>query len=153
MKRHKSLIPLSQQHHDTLILAQLIKRNAPPYKGLPTEIEEKRKYTLEKFRQHIVPHFEAEELILIPFIVGRDKSIDILCKEIVTEHQKIADLVDEIRTEKNIEDNMNELGELLSSHIRKEERELFQKVQEVLSSKQLEKLAKELSHLNKSQNC
>jgi len=153
MKRHKSLIPLSQQHHDVLILAQLIKRNAPHYKGLPTEIEEKRKYTLEKFKEYLVPHFEAEELILIPFIIGRDKDVDLLCEEIITEHQKIASLVEEIRIKKSLEDNMNELGELLSSHIRKEERKLFQKIQQFLSAEQIDKLGKELSYLNKFKSC
>lgn len=153
MKRHKSLIPLSKQHHDALILAQLIKKNSPPYKGLPTDLAGKRKYTLEKFREHLVPHFEAEELILIPFIIGRSKEIDLLCEEVIAEHQKIADLVEEIRTEKAVEKNLNELGFLLSSHIRKEERKLFQTIQEILSEDQLIKLGKELAYLNKPNSC
>lgn len=153
MKRHEGLIALSKQHHDALILAQLIKRNAPPYKGLPTDTKGKRQYTLEKFKEHLVPHFEAEELILIPFILGKDKKIDTLCSEILSEHKKIADIIEEIRIEKNVEDNLNELGELLSSHIRKEERKLFERVQEILSGEQLTKLRNELSHLNKSISC
>jgi hypothetical protein len=36
MKRHEALIPLSRDHHGTLILARLLRSDAPPYKGLPT---------------------------------------------------------------------------------------------------------------------
>ena len=35
MKRHEALAPLSREHHGTLILAQLLKKGAPVYKGLP----------------------------------------------------------------------------------------------------------------------
>ena len=41
MKRHKALIPLSHDHHLLLLLAQLIKKNAPDYKGLPKDLKEK----------------------------------------------------------------------------------------------------------------
>lgn len=153
MKRHESLITLSQQHHDTLILAQLIKKNTPAYKGLPTELYDKRVYTLNKFREEIVPHFEAEELILIPFILGKNKRIDILSEEIVNEHRKISELIELIREEVDIEENLDKLGNLLSIHIRKEERELFQLIQEVFSEEQLTKLLNQFSHLNKPQSC
>lgn len=153
MKRHESLITLSQQHHDTLILAQLIKKNTPAYKGLPTELYDKRVYTLNKFREEIVPHFEAEELILIPFILGKNKRIDILSEEIIGEHKKISELIELIREEVDIEENLDKLGNLLSIHIRKEERELFQLIQEVFSEEQLTKLLNQFSHLNKPQSC
>ncbi len=153
MKRHESLISLSRQHHDALILAQLIKKNSPPYKGLPTDTKGKREYTLYMFRDHLVPHFEAEELILIPFITGKDKTIDILSEEIVSEHKKITDLIEFIRIEKDTEENLDQLGNILSSHIRKEERELFEKIQIVFTRTQLKKLKIELSHLEKTKSC
>lgn len=148
MKRHKSLIPLSRQHHDALILAQLIKSDAPEYKGLPTDLQGKRKYTLEKFRDHLVPHFEAEELILIPFILGADKEIDKLAQEVMEQHKKIAEIVERIRREKNTKENLNELGHFISAHVRLEERKLFERIQKVLNQEQLEKLCNELSHLD-----
>jgi len=153
MKRHESLIPLSHQHHSLLILAQLIKKDSPFYKGLPTDLPEKRVYTLNKFKEEIVPHFEAEELILIPFILGKNKRIDILSEEIVGEHKKISELIELIRNEVDIEENLDNLGNLLSEHIRKEERELFQLVQEVFSEEQLSKLLNQFSHLNKPKSC
>ncbi len=153
MKRHESLIPLSQQHHSLLILAQLIKKDSPQYKGLPTNIPEKRIYTLNKFKEEIVPHFEAEELILIPFILGKNKRIDNLSEEIIIEHQKISEFVELVRSKVDIEENLDNLGKLLSGHIRKEERELFQLIQEIFSEEQLSKLLNQFSHLNKPKSC
>ena len=153
MKRHESLIPLSHQHHDALILAQLIKKNSPPYKGLPTGLNGKREYTLNFFKDHLVPHFEAEELILIPFILGKNKDIDILSEQIVKEHNDIADLVENIRVEENVESNLDKLGNLITLHVRKEERELFEKIQEVFPEKKLIILSKQLSHIVKKSTC
>jgi iron-sulfur cluster repair protein YtfE (RIC family) len=127
MKRHKGLIALSRQHHDALILAQLIKRNAPPYKGLPTDTKGKRKYTLEKFKEHLVPHFEAEELIFMPFILGKDKKIDTLCSEILSEHKKIANIVEEIRIEKDVEDNFPHTSGKKKENYFKEFRKFYRK--------------------------
>lgn len=153
MKRHKSLIPLSRQHHDALLLAQLIKKDAPAYKGLPTDIKGKREYTLVTFRDHLVPHFEAEELILIPFVLGKHEKIDRLCEQIISEHQEISVLVELIRTEKNLETNLDKLGNLISLHVRKEERELFEIIQEVFTEEKLLKLEKELTHLENKKSC
>lgn len=154
MKRHESLIPLSRQHHDALILAQLIKKGAPEYKGLPTELIGKRKYTLEMFRDHLVPHFEAEELILLPFVLGADKEIDELSQKIIDQHKMIADYIEEIRVNNNVEENMDKLGNLLSEHVRLEERKFFQQIQKKFPEEKLLKLADQLKYLdNKKKNC
>lgn len=152
MKRHESLIPLSRQHHDALILAQLIKKGAPHYKGLPTTLEGKREYALEKFRDHLVPHFEAEELILIPFVLGSDKKIDEISQKVIDQHKQISMIVEEIRNQNDVEDNLNRLGNLISEHVRLEERTLFQRIQEVLPESQLQKLAEELSYLDNNKS-
>lgn len=153
MKRHKSLIPLSRQHHDALLLAQLIKKDAPAYKGLPNDIKGKREYTLVRFRDHLVPHFEAEELILIPFILGKHEKIDKLCEQIIFEHQEILVLVEHIRAENNIETNLDKLGNLISLHVRKEERELFEIIQEVFTEEILLKLGNDLTYLENKKSC
>lgn len=153
MKRHKSLIPLSRQHHEALILAQIIKKDAPAYKGLPTDIKGKREYTLIMFRDHLVPHFEAEELILIPFVLGKNEKIDELCEQIISEHNEISVLIELIRTEEDLEINLDKLGILISLHVRKEERELFKIIQEVFTEERLLILKKELSHLENKKSC
>lgn len=152
MKRHKSLVPLSRQHHDALILAQLIKKGAPEYKGLPTDTAGKREYTLNKFREHLVPHFEAEELILIPFILGSDEKIDKLSEKVIEQHKEVAEFVEKIRLEKDIVENLDRLGNLISAHVRLEERELFERIQSVLTNEKLEKLHSQLEYLENNKN-
>jgi len=34
MKRHEALAPFSREHHGALILAQVMKKGAPAYKGI-----------------------------------------------------------------------------------------------------------------------
>ena len=65
MKRHTALIPLSQDHHHGLLLAQLIKKNAPEYKGLPKDLIGKMNYTNDIYNTELEHHFEDEEKLCI----------------------------------------------------------------------------------------
>ena len=64
MKRHEALAPLSREHHSALILAQLLKKDAPAYKGLPTALNEKTAYALQMFTATLQLHFTNEEEML-----------------------------------------------------------------------------------------
>ncbi len=140
MKRHSSLIPLSRQHQKALLTAQLIKKNAPEYRDLPTNYEDKKTYTINFYYDHLVPHFKAEEEILIPFLQNRSEKIDKVNDEIVEEHLKIRELVLSIETKNEFVELMDELGFLLESHVRKEERIWFEEIQTVLDEEELENL-------------
>lgn len=129
MKRHKSIIALSHDHHHGLMLAQLIKKDAPEYKGLPTDLIGKVNHVKESWENELKLHFENEENILFPFAKGKDKEIDNLIDEILDEHKLIETLVKSLNTTTDIESTLDQLGKALESHIRKEERELFQKIQ------------------------
>ncbi len=129
MKRHKSIIALSHDHHHGLMLAQLIKKDAPEYKGLPTDLIGKVNHVKESWENELKLHFENEENILFPFAKGKDKEIDNLIDEILDEHKLIETLVKSLDTTTDIESTLDQLGKALESHIRKEERELFQKIQ------------------------
>ncbi len=140
MKRHKSLIPLSRDHKSGLLVAQLIKLNAPEYRGLPTKTVEKAEYAIQKYETELVPHFTNEEEILFPFIKKQISELDSLIVEIFNEHQKIHFLFDELKKRKNNLELLNELGNLLENHIRKEERILFEKIQTLIPPETLELL-------------
>lgn len=133
MKRHKNLIKLSKDHHDGLILAQLIKKNSPPYKGLPTDTEGKREYTLNFFNLDLIKHFEAEEKILLPLVKGIDNELDRLLQLMIDDHRQVYKLIDDIKIGIEVEDTLDKLGNLLERHIRMEERELFDRIQNVCS--------------------
>jgi iron-sulfur cluster repair protein YtfE (RIC family) len=52
----------------------------------------------------------------------------------------------------NIEDILDELGMLLDNHIRKEERILFPKIEEILSDEELRNIGDRLSLSRKNKN-
>lgn len=131
MKRHKNLIKLSKDHHDGLILAQLIKKDSPPYKGLPATSEGKREYTLNFFNLDLIKHFDEEEKILMPLVKGIDNELDRLLKVMIDDHRQVYKLIDDLKIGNEVEDTLDKLGNLLERHIRMEERELFDRIQNV----------------------
>ncbi len=144
MKRHKSLIFISHDHYHGLQLAQLIKRNAPELKNLPNDLEGKKNYTIKFYENELLHHFYLEENIILPAVKGRNKEIDKLFDEIITEHKEIEKSVESLKENINIEDKLDKLGNLLQDHIRKEERVLFEKIQKEFIEEELQKLEEEL---------
>lgn len=140
MRRHSSLIPLSQDHHHGLVLAQLIKKGAPLYKQLPKTLSEKVKYTQNFYKDDLTYHFYEEENILYPVLKKKDKEIDKIFSEIFEEHKRIIELIKSLPSAEKQEDILDELGYLLESHIRKEERNLFPKIQSIFSDEELDEL-------------
>lgn len=132
MKRDERLIALSHDHYEGLKLAQLIKKGSPPSQSLPNDIDGKKNYTIWFYNSELLHHFDEEENVIQPLVRGKRKDIDALFDEIINEHRKIAEKVKSLNENKNIEEKLNELGLLLESHIRKEERILFKKIEEVL---------------------
>lgn len=125
MKRHTVLVPLSREHYRTLLLAQAIKKGAPAYRGMPVDLEGKREAFLNHFAQNLIAHFRKEEALFAK-LERRFTDVDELIRELVAEHRLIESLADKLNRFISIEENLNELGHLLESHIRKEERQLFE---------------------------
>ena len=140
MKRHPAFVPLSRDHHRTLLLAQSIKKGAPPYRGMATTDEGKRNEIILHYEEHLKDHFKKEETI---FADCRNLSVqtDELITEIIEEHRSIEKLVHDLKAGKEIADTLNALGFLLEKHIRKEERQLFQLLQQKLSEEKLNRIA------------
>lgn len=150
MKRHPALIELSRDHHKGLLLAQLMKKDAPPYKGLPTDPAGKCAYFHAEFEVKLKAHFEEEEKILFPNVSSASVEIKQLCEELIEEHQQLYTLKTQLNPEKPDTTIMHEAGRLLEQHIRKEERVLFQKIQETLSKDALNELGEKLKRNNQS---
>lgn len=143
MKRHEALAPLSREHHGTLILAQLLKKNAPVYKGLPTHAAGKAAYALQQFEELIKKHFQQEEIMLEK---AKDCHDDIknLAAEIIQEHQHLTALFLSMNTALVTEETMDRLGNALENHIRKEERVLFPLLQQHCSEALLQQIRNDL---------
>ena len=144
MKRHKALQSLSQEHHHGLLLAQLIKAGSPEYKGLPRTTADKKLYTINFFEENLIPHFKKEEEILFPLAKKKNPIIANLVNELIKQHKEIYLLISKLKISLQPENELDGLGKLLETHIRKEERELFQMIQEVFSEDEFEKLESEL---------
>ncbi len=141
MKRHEALAPLSRDHHGSLILVQLLKKNAPSYTGLPDTAPEKATYAMELFRNSIQKHFEQEEAIL-DLARDCDASINAIEEEIKTEHKELTVLFQLLETATDLKNAMNTLAVALEKHIRKEERILFPLLQLHCSDEQLQGIYK-----------
>lgn len=129
MKRHEALAPLSREHHSALILAQLLKKDAPAYKGLLTALNEKTAYALQMFTATLQLHFTNEEEMLDK-IRNVHIEIDKLSDEIFTEHQQLKKMFLSLDKTNNTSEELDTLGQALDDHIRKEERLLFPLIQQ-----------------------
>jgi len=124
MKRHIALQPLSREHHGALLLAQLLRTDVPDYAGLPSANPEKALYARKLFQETLERHFEKEETIFNQS-KGLHKDIDILIEEIIAEHKTLTRLFHELAPATVSSEQLNSLGQLLNTHVRKEERVLF----------------------------
>ena len=145
MKRHPALYKLSHDHHKGLILAQQLKKGAPQYKGMPSTPDDKKQYAISFYNTELVKHFSDEEKILFPAVRNLNNELDKLIDDIVSEHRKMESLVQKLEKTNHIENIMDELGILLEKHIRKEERKLFPKIQDLLSEEELANIGESLS--------
>ena len=129
MKRHETLAPLSREHHGALVLARLLRNDAPVYKGLPEQPEAKAVYALNFFKTNLQEHFSKEETLLDE-VKKCNGSIEMLAGEIISEHQQLSKMFELLQDTKNLPAILDKLGRLLEEHIRKEERILFPLIQE-----------------------
>ena len=137
MLRDPSLIPLSHQHQHGLALAVIIDR------GLKADSSERKAEELShKVTQlaeiELLGHFKVEEEVLFPAVrpfLGSAEIID----ELVAQHRQMEELLRRL-AQGAASDRMallREFGLLLSSHIRTEERQLFEQIQQRLSADDL----------------
>lgn len=124
MKRHIALQPLSREHHNGLLLAQLLRNDIPDYAGMPFDDIGKAIYAKEQFSSILEPHFQKEEII---FQLSKELSadVDLLINEVIAEHEVLKRLFNELNPSNTGSNQLHTIGWLLNDHIRKEERILF----------------------------
>ena len=144
MKRHPALIPLSREHHGALILARLLQKDAPVYKGLPTDTQGKAEYAYKFYQEELVKHFEDEERVL-KLVTGVESNLDLMIKTIYREHQELHKLFQSIDNHPDLTSHLDQIGKTLETHVRKEERELFPLMQETCNEDLMIKVDKSLS--------
>jgi hemerythrin-like domain-containing protein len=139
VKRATALQELSRDHHQALAVALRLRR-------VDAEgAAETRRGFLEFWREHGADHFRAEEEVLLPRLAEHGGAEHPAVGQVLRDHAEIrlAALVLEQRDASTTE--LNELGELLSDHVRLEERELFPLIEQALDEAQLAELAAALA--------
>lgn len=133
MLRDKNLIPLSHQHQRALALCVRIDRASPiadcDAKVWQAEIA-------QLFQSEIEVHFAAEEQILFPAASGFSELAP-LVKELISDHERLRRQFAGAIEGKLSSCEISTLGAWLSAHIRKEERQLFESLQKVLTPEEL----------------
>lgn len=141
MLRDKNLIPLSHQHQHALALCVRIDRavaaGGADVEAFEAEVE-------QIVRQEIAIHFAAEEKELFP-AAERFPELAGLVGELRAEHGALRDLFARAAARELDSEGLRELAETLSAHIRKEERQLFEEVQTLMSAAELAALGERLN--------
>lgn len=124
IRRHKSLQPISHEHHYSLQLCWKIRI------GLKKNVDLKRieKYALWFYINHLLPHFNLEEEFVFP-LLGQDNDLILKAK---ADHKQIKEMFDSDPI-----NQLEQIAELLEKHIRFEERILFNEIQLNLNTEQL----------------
>ncbi len=131
MLRDKNLIPLSHQHQHALALCVRIDRAQPiQLRDLGAWREE-----IERdFAREIEIHFSAEESALFP-VARRFSELIPLVEELVADHAVLREWVASARNMSAEE--LAAFARQLSGHVRKEERQLFERLQQLMTPSQL----------------
>jgi hemerythrin-like domain-containing protein len=137
MLRDPSLIPLSHQHHNGLALCVLTRRSLAADRS-PENVARLARRVIDRFEIELVNHFEIEEQVLFPLCGSMP-----LVAELVAEHRELEGLVAQLRDGPS-ESLLEQFCALLSTHIRREENELFEQIQRTLSREILDQAGTEI---------
>jgi hemerythrin-like domain-containing protein len=140
MLRDKNLIPLSHQHQRALALCVRIDRAHPIAES---DLEAWQQELANLFEQEIELHFLAEENVVFKAAESFPELLP-LVEELKSDHCQLRETFSLARSRRLSADSLAALAQGLSVHIRKEERNLFECMQRLLSSQQLASVGKDL---------
>jgi hemerythrin-like domain-containing protein len=140
MLRDKNLIPLSHQHQHALALCVRIERASPIPAG---DIDAWQKEIAHIFQSEIHAHFAAEENLVFPAALQFDE-LQTLVSQLISEHGELRRKFTLAAAASMGPNDVSALGQLLSTHIRREERQLFERMQQLLSNEELGRLGSKL---------
>lgn len=140
MLRDKNLIPLSHQHQRALALCVRIDRAQPlaekDLQAWQAEIE-------QHFEQEIRIHFAAEEAEVFP-AARKYRELVPLVEELLSDHAALRECFFEAQARRLSPESLPVFAQALSAHIRKEERQLFERLQELMTADELADLGRRL---------
>jgi hemerythrin-like domain-containing protein len=140
MLRDPSLIPLSRQHQHALALCVRLER---AIQAGEIDLEAWQAEIQQQFEGEIGIHFAAEEKELFP-VAARFSEMQPLVDELLEEHISLRDCFAGAAARRLDRQSLANFGEKLVQHIRKEERQLFEGMQKVMSTQALAALGRAL---------
>jgi len=136
IKRSAAIAEFSRDHHFALLLVWKIRE------GLKNSIEPERvgRYAVHYFDGELLPHFKAEEELLFVKI-SKDNQ---LRKQAEEDHKNIYGLIENIRSNQGSNELLQNFADSLEKHVRFEERELYNFLQENIPEAGLTEIASQL---------
>lgn len=132
MKRAEEIASLSREHHRSLRIAQLLARAGA------ADAAELRETFLAFYAAEMVPHFRAEEELVLPAFARHvdpsDPEVVRVLVEHVDLHRRAGDLAAADEADPAA---LHALGRRLHDHVRHEERVLFPRVESALDAEEL----------------
>ena len=141
MLRDPALIPLSQQHHNGLALCVLTERSLAGDRSA-VNVAKLARRIIDRYEIELINHFGIEENVLFPAIRSQLGDLAAVA-ELIADHRALEALVEQLRTAPTVI-LLEEFGELLRRHIRREENELFQDIQQRLPLETLTAVGKQI---------
>jgi len=140
IKRSPALVQFSKDHHFALLLIWKIRQ------GMRLAIQPERinNYIIFFFENYLEDHFREEEELLF---VHLDKNNE-QGKIAVEDHKVLRQIVEEIKSNPKSESMATGFADKLEKHIRFEERELFNELQNTLNESDLNMIAEKMDTLH-----
>ncbi len=140
MLRDKNLIPLSHQHQRALALCVRIDRASPIAEAdraaWQAEIS-------QLCQSEIRIHFAAEEQVLFPTAL-KFEELTPLIEALLADHAALRARFEQAEAGSMSATDLLAFAQRMSAHIRSEERQLFERLQQLLTKEELAQLGKDL---------
>lgn len=133
MLRDRNLIPLSHQHQHALALCVQIDRSL---QAGTADLDALQAQTRTMFNLEIRWHFAAEEEVLFPAAAAFPE-LKPLVEQLLSEHAVLRQGFARAERRELDAGSLRDFAQLLSAHIRKEERQLFEACQKSFSPEKL----------------
>jgi hemerythrin-like domain-containing protein len=140
MLRDRNLVPLSHQHQHALALCVRIGK-AFAEAGETPDVHPWEQEIVILFDEEIAYHFRAEEKHLFP-AASQFEELTQLVDELHIEHTLLRRNVERARARQFTVTDLQVFTAGLSEHVRKEERQLFEALQKLLSPEEMDRLGK-----------
>jgi hemerythrin-like domain-containing protein len=140
MLRDKNLIPLSHQQQHALALCV---RPDRALQACEVDAEAWQSELQQIFEQEIAIHFAAEEKELFP-AAAQFPQLQPLVDELSAEHDILRDFFSQAGARSLDSVGLRDIADKLAKHIRKEERQLFEAMQQAMNAEQLATLGQGL---------